>query len=684
MRFFKKCFLFLWIIEFLLIGTGHYMAVATRVRKKMSHPATQAATLPLQSPYLGLTSKHTFLAALSRSKSHVVTNQRSQNVTVMNNLKFPINPLCYPWDSCIGRCGQDFSHLTFYCYCDSMCLTYGDCCVDFLTHCRTNETLEIFQRMSKRMNRRYPTCWVEDELSWPYLIVDACPTFSMNDSVKNMCEGVDKNVSVNLVLGEDGLLYANKKCADCNGVTIVVSEQDFNIQNNWYVTSNENYTNVHVLQNSNSKSPYFEGKKKQKLKRHCSPSISSCKYKGLQLQGYKLDWLCLVHSGTIVSRTSRQLKEAETLYKNVYCALCNGENLDMLSCLTWIIHDPGNFSSFNEPLNSISKHWLTELDNLHAGKIPSYRTRNKVQHDIPAAFSILLNFGLDGKERIIFSSEGEEEMRRNMARCKPGQMWDPFSNICRKLYCSTEFILVDFRCVHKNEIDDEKNSDVGGDVILADVDSKYVMLVLIIRMDYLDALDLVKNGKFDLNESVRTSLATVYKITTNRIQDIHITMQTIFIMPNDTQKEIEYKISTNKQIEEFLSYSIFANPVVLKVKFKLFEPYGNLTKSEPSVDSIVSSMSSSVAQNTFYLDIHNKTSKVFEIHENVEAMSDWCGIGSGGKQLEYWNQEFTLILNENFTAVDTWVRSVYINRTGRIYEKGIFNTSFSSMWAMQW
>ncbi|XP_022244544.1 uncharacterized protein LOC111086352 [Limulus polyphemus] len=625
---------------------GHYRATTRRwTSKTISYSAIQAATIAIKSPHLGHTSNNSFIAALSLGKSQAGKN-KNWSPGAKGHLKVPMNPLCSPWDSCAGRCEQNFSRLPFSCNCDSMCTAYGDCCVDFLIHCDVNQTIDGFRRMRLEAKSSYPICMAQNDSSWPFFIVNFCPPSWSNDSVRMKCENMVNSVSLSLVRGPNGLLYT-QNCAICNGLsnneTLGINSEN---QRNWKVSSHSN--SFSSFKHDLLHDKYLE-KEGTQTRRHCFPSVNTCKFTNMHLQGYSLDWLCWAHSGIVVSisSSSEQLKAAGTAYKNVYCALCNEEDLDSLTCPAWIFHD-----------RSASTDLLNDFPNLSSTTLDW--SRNKVQHDIPAAFSILLNFGLDGKERMMFSSEGEEEMRRNMARCKSGQMWDPFSNICRKVYCSTEFVFVDFRCVRKSNITNEKEPGSEGDPILADVDSIFVGLVLTIEMDYFDVLEIIKNEKLNMRNMIKISLAKMYKISADRIQDVQIKMQPYSLMLNDSETE------------NIMFESLFANPVVFKVEFKLYEPCDNLTKSEPTVDSIVSSMSSSVAQNTFYLDIYNRTSKVFEIHESLETLTDWCGPRSNGRQLDYWNQEFTLILNENSTAVDTWVKSVYINGTGRIYEKGEF------------
>ncbi|XP_076315268.1 uncharacterized protein LOC143227843 [Tachypleus tridentatus] len=637
-----KSFLLLMVVLILLM-MGHYRATTRRrTQTTISYSAIQAATIAIKSPHLA--SNNSFVAPLSLGKSQAGGN-KSWRPRAKGHLKVPMNPLCSPWDSCAGRCEQNFSRLPFSCNCDSMCMAYGDCCVDFVIHCDVNQTIDKFRRMRSEARSNYPTCMVQNDSSWPFFIVNSCPPLWSNDSVRMKCENIVNSVPLSLVRGPNGLFYT-QDCAVCNGLPI----------NETLGINSENQRNPQVSSRSNSVSSFehnlphekYMEKEGTQTRRHCIPSINTCKFTNMHLQGYSLDWLCWAHSGIVVSiPSSEQLRAAGTAYKNVYCALCNEEDLDSLTCPAWIFHD-----------RSASSDLLNDLPLLSSASV--YWSSNKVRHDIPAAFSILLNFGLDGKERMMFSSEGEEEMRKNMARCKTGQMWDPFSNICRKVYCSTEFVFVDFRCVRKNNISNEKETGSEGDPILADVDSIFVGLVLTIEMDYFDVLEIIKNEKLNMGNMIKISMAKMYKISTDRIQDLQIKMKPYSLMLNSSETE-----SINFE-------SLFANPVVFKVEFKLYEPCNNLTKSEPSVDSIVSSMSSSVAQNTFYLDIYNRTSKVFEIHESLETVTDWCGPRSFGRQLDYWNEEFSLILNENSTAVDTWVKSVYINSTGRTYEKGEF------------
>ncbi|KFM79217.1 EGF-like module-containing mucin-like hormone receptor-like 1, partial [Stegodyphus mimosarum] len=84
-------------------------------------------------------------------------------------------------------------------------------------------------------------------------------------------------------------------------------------------------------------------------------------------------------------------------------------------------------------------------------------------------------------------------------------------------------------------------------------------------------------------------------------------------------------------------------------------------------------LASAISLNGFELGINNITSRIFEIHETVDFLTSWCLPEHGGEQKEYWNSDFTLILNENASFRDgNEIIGIYINKTNKYYPKGQF------------
>ncbi|KAL3222696.1 hypothetical protein MRX96_000592 [Rhipicephalus microplus] len=128
--------------------------------------------------------------------------------------------------------------------------------------------------------------------------------------------------------------------------------------------------------------------------RSCVQAVSTCSDRRTVFDGRNLEDLCAAFQGPV--RSIHKPNRKRKLYKNAYCALCNGDVPD-LRC-------PGGVATYSQ------KEMASSL--FQGSKEKSYEATD----DIPSAFSIVLNFGLDGVEKYKFSSESKETMMRNQQR----------------------------------------------------------------------------------------------------------------------------------------------------------------------------------------------------------------------------------------------------------------------------
>ena len=69
-------------------------------------------------------------------------------------------------------------------------------------------------------------------------------------------------------------------------------------------------------------------------------------------------------------------------------------------------------------------------------------TKNTMPKYTPNSISILINFGFYDSHFFYHA----ESMKHN---CNSTQLWDPFSKVCRTIYCSTNFNFEDLTCLGK-------------------------------------------------------------------------------------------------------------------------------------------------------------------------------------------------------------------------------------------
>ncbi|XP_067126632.1 uncharacterized protein [Centruroides vittatus] len=506
--------------------------------------------------------------------------------------------ICTPWDSCKDRCGEGTLSPPYSCYCDSLCSSYGDCCIDYEEACHTF--------MAPSEEHRYASCYTNERLPQQIYIGNYCPANFTSTILNKKCSS-----KLGPVTSSNGRVYLNTYCAHCNGERKNLS---------LWLISKDGST--------------FDPPKLFPEPRMCFNAIEKCSKTGMKFNNEDLNDLCRKFTGPVSGGKSK------LFYKNIFCAYCNGEDLRHLSCPMW---------SFNS-LRSL-KYLESRLQKVFSEEKLQTLSRGKNNDNIPAAFSILLNFGLDGKERMMFSSEDEEEIIKNQRRCGKSKIWDPFSNICRTLYCSTEYVLIDFKCVPKSEVID--NTDPNERPEMIDVDSNCIHLKLSFDIEFSDLIEHNISNECIFKEQLQESLALFFQITANRIQDMNITL-----IPYNTSND-NYTRNVSEDIKtEF------------EAEFKLCEST-NSSKKEPSVDNIVSMMASSVSLDAFYLDIANVKSKVSQIHQSIDTLSTWCSASRGGQHKEYWNQDFTLILNNDNNS-SNMIKELYINKTGKTFSKGQF------------
>ncbi|XP_054711060.1 uncharacterized protein LOC129220656 [Uloborus diversus] len=280
--------------------------------------------------------------------------------------------------------------------------------------------------------------------------------------------------------------------------------------------------------------------------------------------------------------------------------------------------------------------------------------------DIPAAFSILLNFGLDGRERMYISSEGEKDMKYYQELCGSSYIWDPFSKVCRKLYCSTEFVLVDYKCVKKEDFEGQVSS-YNKTAKIPDSDAKFVHLSLSAEMELLDILHFHGLEPSEICETIHDSLCQSFNIKKERIRNVSFNVS----VANFTDIEQMMIFVNNMEDSELITFTI---------DFDLYEDISvNDTALEPSVDSIVSMLASALSINGFEFEVNNVTGRIFELHQTVSTLTSWCNPDNGGERKEYWNSDFTLVLgNDSSPLVGNKIKGIYVNKTQKFYSSGQF------------
>ncbi|XP_050024101.2 uncharacterized protein [Dermacentor andersoni] len=519
-------------------------------------------------------------------------------------------PRCPLTDSCKNRCGDPSDEEEYTCHCDPSCVKYGDCCVDVQRHCSL-EPLAVDQPSLR------PPCVYETDfpLDQSFYYVSTCP-----DGEDLNSDDEEDDVKV---LGEDGIVYANDARARCNGATNAVPLA--------LLDDTE-------AESGNHSTRYFV--------RTCVQAVGTCKMRNTVFGERNLEGLCAAFQGPV--RSFQTPNRKRKLYKNAYCALCNGDVPD-LRC-------PGGVATYSQKEMASSLFQDTR------------EKSHEATDDIPSAFSIVLNFGLDGVEKYRFSSESKETMMLNEQRCKDGFIWDPFAELCRQLYCGTQFTLVNSKCIQKPHDSVENNVTNASLFKVRSANYSRITVVMNISLDRSSDVRME-----DLKHSLTSSFVEYYNISNDRIKNMAVT---ILWDPEKVHQYLENSDSVLVIEEGDYAHedgdvpdpaNSSGSPATLITHFDLYEP----TKEdlEPSVSSIIDSLAGSFSVNSILLKELNTTAAVSSVLSKPLVLDDWCGEQDGGIWREYWNDEFVFLPR---TENGTGIGKVYVNKTGRVFKTGDF------------
>lgn len=242
---------------------------------------------------------------------------------------------------------------------------------------------------------------------------------------------------------------------------------------------------------------------------------------------------------------------------------------------------------------------------------------------VPSSFAILVNFGIDGRRRMLFSSNA------NAHECGDKQIWDPFNNQCRQLYCSAHFTLVDFKCVETNYA---TTNITKPSVSFLDSQSEFVNITL--------GFDLSKPVA-DITQWINSQKRSFSDEFANRFA-------------------VSFANTSSERIVN-VTYVPLKEPNKFNVNFILLE--GNVNDSTRiNNDAIVNVMSTTISQNGLSFSLYDNTVKAFSIHTTISEFKTFCQRDSD-MPIWYWNSEFSIITNENMSYL-------YVNETGRKYKPG--------------
>ena len=270
-------------------------------------------------------------------------------------------------ESCTGRCGQKFEG----CSCDIACIVYQDCCSDFQNQCPQLHTTGIINAAdfiisgSSCVSIR-KTLYGGSSVPFGVLTHGLMVTKCLSDNVD--CEYSFEDIPTILRLGAPvfhriyNVTYVNGKCARCNGIPAQNLEQlpmelACNSPPILDLYSDESYQNIFDSSVSLIEDLMASGVECYasfsffETLRGCSlATIRSCPNYCLNTN---LTKLCTASGIDQIADTS---VEKRPVYKNIYCALCNGVNMSMIQCQGRKIPSADPPSSFSLSLHFNLNH----------------------------------------------------------------------------------------------------------------------------------------------------------------------------------------------------------------------------------------------------------------------------------------------------------------------------------------
>ena len=134
---------------------------------------------------------------------------------------------------------------------------------------------------------------------------------------------------------------------------------------------------------------------------------------------------------------------------------------------------------------------------------------------LPESLSVLINFGYSDKH-VMYSAENWNH------ECDLDEVWDPFSNICRELYCLADFDLDNFACVGENSC----NSTEETHIMLPSSDVRIELVAIVFPSEAtnvtLDVDEITGLMLSQFDPGFRDFLFIPIK-PTNRTSDLNIT-----------------------------------------------------------------------------------------------------------------------------------------------------------------
>lgn len=256
--------------------------------------------------------------------------------------------------------------------------------------------------------------------------------------------------------------------------------------------------------------------------------------------------------------------------------------------------DAGHYRGDNRTVDQLGQLYEA-TDWSRSCSAASFSTR-KHQLNLPAVFSILVNFGLNQYYHFLVSLLNYLE-ESSAHDCEQGFVWDPFAFDCRQIYCSSDNV----NSLFKDHCPESHNNETSADWRML-----YVMEMDVIQLTlYADAIFDNQTAMSDdelielIEENFTAAFASFVKIDPHRISELSV------VIINSSSPSVRS----------------------LAIDFRLCQaPEGS---DEPTIDSVVALIGSLVVQDDLVVIVQGVPVQLVGLHEQptdseTDRFAEWC------------------------------------------------------------
>lgn len=352
-------------------------------------------------------------------------------------------------------CGNPFGETVPACSCDYGCEFFGDCCIDYIRHCKqaapdeylTSEenTPDTFEDATRLLDRSQVTCVTLPQETDHYWMVSSCPKTWENDLVKSRCEDYQPMMNLDLAIipvSYGGLSYKNVYCALCNGL-------NQNELTPWKLEllCSQNLTDMIISGNATLSDLLASGECTISIQPPSDSSPSGSR----KCLASEVTGDCPVSSDQDVSALCSSYQnfvrdENGTTFRNPYCKLCNAvpgvslvESQERVRKICLAATD--TTSEPPRPTKPTPRRWpsgrVTPTQSEDRGFV------NPAGGNALQPLSIIMDFSKNSRVQVVHS---EDVIKEVDISCQPWEVFDPFLQQCLTLSCANGYELRDNVC----------------------------------------------------------------------------------------------------------------------------------------------------------------------------------------------------------------------------------------------